>query len=96
MTRPVLFKCILWKSTTHFPPLKKNEALVSSVIVLTYNDPLNSNFTGKFDEKVSVALSHSATNLKGYEVVIRELVEADNNEWKDLKTTNIWQASGDK
>ena len=94
VTKPVLFTCTLWESTTHFPPLKKDEALVSSVIVLTYDDQLSSNFTGEFDKEVTVAISHSACNLKGHEVVIRELVDADNNEWKDLETTNIWQASG--
>ena len=94
VTKPVLFRCTLWESTTHFPPLKKDEALVSSVIELTCDDQLSSNFTGEFDEEVTVALSHSASNLKGYEVVIRELVDADNNEWKDLKTRNIWEASG--
>ncbi len=95
VAKPVLFRCTLWKFTTNFPPLKKDEALVSSVIVLTYDDPLSSNFTGDFDEEVTVALSHSACNLKGYEVVIRELVDSDNNEWRDLETTNMWQASGD-
>ena len=90
----VLFRCILWQSTINFPPLRKNEALVSSLIVLDSDDSLGSDFTGNFDEEVSVALSHSAANLKGYEVVMRELVDSDNNEWKDLKTTNIWKASG--
>ncbi len=94
MTKPVLLRCTLWQSTTNFPPLKKDEALVSSVIVLTYDDPLSSSFTGDFDEEVTVALSHSACNLKGYEVVIRELVDSDNSEWRDLETTNIWKASG--
>ena len=94
VTKPVLFRCTLWESTTHFPPLKRNEALVSSVIVLTCDDPLSSNFTGEFDKEVTVALSHSACNLKGYEVVIRELVDSDNNHWRDLETTSIWQASG--
>ena len=90
----VVLRCMLWQLTIDFPPLRKNEALVSNVIVLACDDALRSDFTGNFDEEVSVALSHSATNLKGYEVVMRELVDSDNNEWKDLKTTNIWKASG--
>ncbi len=94
VTKPVLFKCTLWDSSTHFPPLKKGEALVSSVMELTCDDSLSSNFTGDFDKEVTVALSHSASNLKGYEVVIRELVDSDNNDWRDLETTNIWQTSG--
>ena len=91
-----VFRCILWQSTIDFPPLRKNEALVSNVIGLACEDLLGSDCTGNinFDEEVSVALSHSASNLKGYEVVMRELVDSDNTEWKDLKTTNIWKASG--
>ncbi|XP_078368668.1 uncharacterized protein LOC144652516 isoform X2 [Oculina patagonica] len=92
VTKPVLFMCTLWGSTTNFPPLKKDEALVSRVIVLDYDDALNSNFTGDFDKEVTVALSHSASNLEGYEVVVRELIDPDNNDWKDLKTTNVWKA----
>lgn len=90
----VMFRCMLRQSTVDFPPLKKHEALVSNIIVLTCEDPLDSNFIGDFDEEVTVALSHSATNLAGYEMVIRELVDSDNNEWKDLETTNVWEASG--
>ena len=90
----VVFQCIPWKLSTVDIPLQKDEALVSNVIVLTCNDSLDSDFTGNFDEEVLVALSHSAANLKGYEVVMRELVDSDNNVWKDLKTTNIWKASG--
>ena len=92
--KPVMFRCTLRRSTIHFPPLKKDEALVSNVIELSYDDPPNSNFYGRFEEMVSVVLSHSAIDLKGYEVVIRELVDSENNEWTDLKTKNTWQASG--
>jgi len=80
----------------HYPPLKKDEALVSDVIELSYDDPHGSNFTGDFGEMVSVALPHSATNLRGYEIVIRELVDSHNNDWRDLETTNTWQASGNE
>ncbi|KAL9978768.1 hypothetical protein ACROYT_G016323 [Oculina patagonica] len=93
VTQAVLFRCTRKESTIHSPPLKKDEALVSNVIELSCDDPSASKFTGKFDEKVSVALCHSAANLKGYEVVIRELIDSDNDEWKDLETTNVWQAS---
>ena len=43
---------------------------------------------------VTVALFHSASELKGYELVIKQLVDPDNNEWKDLKTKNVWHSSG--
>lgn len=90
----VLFRCKRQEPTVRYPPLKKDEALVSNVIELSYENPPASIFTGDFDEGVSVTISHSAINLKGYEVVIRELVDSENNEWEDLETTNIWQASG--
>ena len=94
VTQPVLFICTLLEDPMHHPPLKKDEALVSDAIKLSYDDRHRSNFTGNFGKKVSVAFSHSATNLKGYEIVIRELLDSQNNEWRDLETTNTWQASG--
>lgn len=90
----VRFRCTRKEPTIHYPPLKKDEALVSNVIELSYDNSPTLSFTGDFDEKVLVDISHSAANLKGYEVVIRELVDTDNNEWKDLETKNIWQVSG--
>ena len=43
---------------------------------------------------ITVALLHSASNLKGYEVVMKQLIDPENNEWKDLETKNIWHTSG--
>ena len=43
---------------------------------------------------ITVALMHSASDLKGYEVVIKQLVDPENKEWIDLVTKNIWHASG--
>ena len=42
----------------------------------------------------TVALSHSALELNGYELVIKQLVDPDNNEWKDLYTKSVWHSSG--
>jgi len=41
-----------------------------------------------------VALMHSASNLKGFEVVMKQLVDPENNEWIDLETVNVWHTSG--
>lgn len=69
--------------------------MVSNVIELSCDDrPLGSQFNKDVDKKVAVMLSHSAINLAGYELVIKELVDRDSNEWKDLETRNIWKASG--
>jgi len=40
-----------------------------------------------------VALMHSASNLKGFEVVMKQLVDPENNEWIDLETVNVWHTS---
>ena len=69
--------------------------MVSNVIELSCEDsPLGTEFHKDVNEKVTVRLSHSASDLKGYELVIKELVDLDNNEWKDLDTRNVWKASG--
>ena len=94
VTQPVWFTCTLLEDPKHLPPLEKDEALVSDVIELSYSDLPGSDFTGDFGEMVSVTLCHSAINLRGYEIVIRELVDSHNNAWRDLKTTSTWQASG--
>ena len=94
VTQPVWFTCTLLEDPKHHPPLEKDEALVSDVIELSFDDLLESDFTGDFDEMVSVALCHSARDLRGYEIVIRELVDSHSNAWRDLETTSTWQASG--
>ena len=92
---PLLFRCTIWKWKDEFPQLNKDETLVSSVIELSYDGQSDSEFSGYFKEEVSIALSHSVIKHQGYEVVMKELVKSDNSEWKDLKTTNIWQTSGE-
>ncbi|XP_022803161.1 uncharacterized protein LOC111340569 isoform X2 [Stylophora pistillata] len=89
----ILFKCTLLGSTMELLPLAKNEELVSDVIQLSYSELSGTSFTGEFDETVTVALSHSAAKLEGYEVVISELVDSTKREWKDLETTNVWENS---
>lgn len=89
----ILFRCTLLDSALERLPLGTNEELVSDVIHLSCNESSSSGFTGEFDETVTVALSHSAAKLKGYEVVIGELVDSTKSEWKDLETTNVWETS---
>ncbi|KAJ7363162.1 hypothetical protein OS493_011440 [Desmophyllum pertusum] len=59
--------------------------LVSNVIELACDDLVGITFSG-----VTVALSHSATDLGGYELVMKELTNAEDNVWKDLET---WRPS---
>ena len=84
MPEAKLITCLLWRSSAVSLPLEANESLVSSIIQLTCDDPQGVNFSG-----VTVALSHSATEIGGYELVMKELTDSENNTWKDLKTTNV-------
>ncbi len=88
--QPLMVTCSLWSPKTLSPPLGSNEVLVSNVIELSHDGPPDLQFSGD----ATVALLHSASNLRGYEVVIKQLVDPENNEWKDLLTKNIWHTSG--
>ena len=72
-----------WKYSACSPPLQEHEAITSNVIELSSvsgQDP-------KFNTKVKLSLSHSAPDLLGYELVIKRLINKDNNEWEDLDGT---------
>jgi len=72
------------------PALEGDESLVSSVIQLECDDSEGVNFTG-----VTVALSHSATDLGGYELVMKEQTDAENNIWKNLNVSSVtWDSRG--
>ena len=64
------------------------------MIELSHDDPPDLEFSKDAQGSVSVALMHSAYNLKGYEVVIKQLVDPESNEWIDLETDNVWRTSG--
>ena len=65
------------------------------MIELSHDGPPDPEFRGDGDKgNITVALLHSASNLKGYEVVIKQLVDPENNEWRELETKNIWHTSG--
>ena len=93
--RPKQMKCSRWCPKMCSPSLAENESLVSNVLELSCEDgPLGVEFHKNVHEKVTVRLSHSASDLKGYELVIKELVDLDNNEWKELDTKEVWKPSG--
>ena len=95
VTKSFLIACSLWSPRILSPPLGSNELLVSNVIELSHDGPPELEVSGDGDKgNITVALLHSASNLKGYEVVIKQLVDPENNEWKDLETKSIWHASG--
>ena len=86
--------CSLWSPEALSLPIGKDELLVSNVIELSHDGAPDLEFMENVPGRINVALSHSAFNLKGYEVVIKQLVDPEYNEWKDLETTNIWHTSG--
>ena len=79
---PIMVTSSLWRPGIVLPPLKDDETLVSNIIELACDDPVaDIEFS-----KVTVTLSHSATDLRGYELVLKERIDAEQNIWKDLDT----------
>ena len=68
------------------------------MVELTRDSPPDLESNEDVEGIVTVALSHSALELKGYELVIKlvikQLVDPDNNEWNDFKTKSVWHSSG--
>ena len=93
---PLMITCSLWSPRALTPPIGTNEVLVSNVIELSHGGPPDLELREDATGNIAVCLLHSASNFKGYEVVIKQLVDPENNEWKDLETTNVWHRSGIK
>ena len=72
-----------WKYSDRSPPLQEHEAITSNVIELS---SLNGQRL-KFKKKVKLSLSHSATDLQGYEIVIKKLIDKEMNTWEDVEET---------
>ena len=82
-----------WKNSVCSPPLQEHEAITSNVIELSSMDSQGV----KFNTKVKLSLSHSSTNLRGYELVIKKLIDKETNKWEDLDgTKNISSLEGIK
>ncbi len=77
-----LVTCSLWRPIVVLPILEDGERLVSNVIDLACKDPKGVNFN-----EVTVALAHSASDLGGYELVLREFTDSENTDWKDIQAT---------
>ena len=72
-----------WKYSVCSPPLLEHEAITSNVIELSSMDSQGV----KFNTKVKLSLSHSATNQRGYELVIKKLTDKHTNKWKEVDET---------
>ena len=92
---PFTCRCLLWNPRFRAPPVASDEILVSNVIELLHDGPPDLEHRESVERlSFTVALLHSALNLEGYEVVIKQLTDQGNNEWKELKTENTWHGSG--
>jgi len=78
---PVMVTSSLWRPGTVSAPLDDDETLVSNIIELACDEPVDIDFS-----KITVTLTHSATDLRGFEMVLKERIDSENNVWKDLKT----------
>ena len=93
--QPLPLRCLLWNPRTLSPPLASDEILVSSIVELSHDGPPDLEYKESVEGlSFTIALLHSAPNLEGYEVVIKQLTDQENNEWKELKTENTWHGSG--
>ena len=72
-----------WIYNVRSPPLQEHEAITSNVIELSSRDSQGL----KFNTKVKLSLSHSATDLRGYELVIKKLIDKDTNIWEEVDGT---------
>ena len=80
-----------WKCSVSSPPLEENEAITSNFIKLSSMGSQDV----KFNTKVKLSLSHSTTNLRGYELVIKQLTDKETNKWEDLDgTKNVRSLEG--
>ena len=81
VSEPTTIMVHRWKCNALSPPLGEHEAVVSNVIEIYTNTDAEA---FEFNNEVKLALSHSAPDLKGYELVIKRLADASTNEWEDV------------
>ena len=79
-----------WNPRFRSPPLLDNEVVVSDVIELSLDSP----GALHFDKAVTFVIPHCASDLKGYEVVVKCFSSGD--EWKDVETADWRTKSGEK
>ena len=72
-----------WKPSLCSPPLQPNEAVVSNVLELSAEGAEGL----QFKKQVTVGISHSGPDLRGYEVVIKNLTDVERNEWEEAEET---------
>ena len=92
VAEPTRIMVCRWKYGACLPHLADHEAVVSNVIEISATTESGAS---KFNSEVKLALSHSATDLEGYELVIRVLTDVEKNEWEEIPgCEDIRQVSG--
>ena len=87
MFEPTSIVVYRWKCSARSPPLKEHESVVSNVLEI-------STITGhelEFDAKAKLVLSHSASGVRGYELVIKKLIDQESNKWEEVGGTEDWR-----
>ena len=79
-----------WNPRFRFPRLFDNEAVVSDVIELSLDSPRALHF----DKAVTLVIPHCASDLKGYEVVVK-CFRCD-DDWKVVETADWRTIDGEK
>ena len=70
-----------WEYGACLPTLGEHEAVVSNVIEISTDKEVKAL---EFEDEVKLALSHSAPDLEGYELVVKKLLDAETNEWDEV------------
>ena len=91
---PLWVSCSMWSPRSLSPPIGSNELLVSNLIELADEGPPTLESGEAATGCITMGLLHSASDFKGYEVVIKKLVDQENNEWEDLETRMVWNSAG--
>ena len=83
VSEPTSIVVYRWKSSVCSPPLQEHEAIISNIIELSSYDGQRPIFSAL----MTLSLSHSAPDLRGYEVVIKRQINKETNEWEDVSGT---------
>ena len=91
---PLWILCSMRSPRSLSPPIGSNELLVSNLIELSHEGPPTLESMEAATGSITMGLLHSASDFEGYEVVIKKLVDQENNEWEDLETRMVWNSAG--
>ena len=84
--QPTFISVYKWTNSTRSPPLQGYEAIVSNVIEISADSYVPFEDL-PFDGEVTLFLWHSAADLQGHELVLKRLVDDEDNEWEDVGGT---------